>query len=300
MTSRKTIRWLWQALVLSVVLNAVFLLLFYTTVFRKDIYKLQLFSGPLVAKSSRLPVISDDFLDHISSASLEEIFLLLKEERLFYGYPVRGWALGVAIHHYGVDISPVLSHPLTFIKLGNEHATYFLPDLCREEYDAVCAYLSLQRYPFTTQGLFRRIARDLEKGFVDEDCIYHFCHTKEFLYLRTVLYGADEKVSTVASLARMVIRHGEELFFAFCNEQTCQTLISDGQRRSLLSAYVQRKEPLAALLLVVHDVDWVLHECADSVLKVLLDILPKESSYSQEFISRVATSPRQDILRHAS
>ncbi|EPP32719.1 lysM motif repeat domain protein, partial [Chlamydia psittaci 84-8471/1] len=100
---RKTIRWLKQALVLSAVLNIVFLLLFYSTVFRKDIYKLRLFSGPLVAKNCRVQKIPEDFLERLSEASLEELYRLLDEDHLLYGRPLKLWALSVAIHTYHVD-----------------------------------------------------------------------------------------------------------------------------------------------------------------------------------------------------
>ncbi|WP_348663692.1 LysM peptidoglycan-binding domain-containing protein [Chlamydia vaughanii] len=292
MTSQKTTRWLWQALVLSAVLNIVFLLLFYSTVFRKDIYKLRLFSGPLVAKSCRVKKIPEDFLEYLSRASLEDLYDLLDEDRLLYGRPIKVWALSVAIHGYDVDVSSVLSHPLTFTELKSKGKSWLLPNLADNEYGLVRKYLSLERYPFTSRGLFIAISKNLERGVVDEDCLYHFCHTAEFLYLRTLLCGADEQVSTVASLARMVIRNGEQVFFSLCNESNRATAISDEQRQKILSTYLDLGEPLAALLLLVHDEDWVVHEFTDAALQTFVDLLPKESPYSQNFISRLESTPR--------
>ncbi|SYX08640.1 membrane-bound lytic murein transglycosylase D,LysM domain [Chlamydia poikilotherma] len=290
MTLQKTTRWLWQALVLSAVLNIVFLLLFYSTIFRKDIYKLRLFSGPLVAKSCRVKYIPEDFLRNLSEASLEELYRLLDEDHLLYGRPLKLWALSVAIHTYDVDVGSALPHPLTFTQLRSNGKTWLLPNIDEKEYGIVRRYLSRERYPFTSRGLFVSISKNLERGAVDEDCLYHFCHTPEFLYLRTLLCGADEHVASVASLARMVIRNEEQIFFSLCNENNRAMEISDQQRQKILSAYMNLGEPLAALLLLVHDEDWVIHEFTDEALKKFIGLLPKESPYSQSFISRVAST----------
>ncbi|BAE81631.1 LysM motif repeat domain [Chlamydia felis Fe/C-56] len=292
MAVQKTTRWLWQALILSAVLNIVFLLLFYSTIFRKDIYKLRLFSGPLVAKSCRVQRIPEDFLDQLSEASLEELYRLLDEDHLLYGYPLKLWALSVAIHTYDVDVGGALSHPLTFTQLRSRGKTWLLPNVDEREYSLIRRYLTYERYPFTSRGLFVSISKHLEQGIVDEDCLYHFCHTPEFLYLRTLLCGADEQVSSVASLAKMVICNGKGVFFSLCNEHNRATNISDRQRQKVLSTYMSLGEPLAALLLLVHDEDWVIHEFTDEALKTFISLLPKESPYSQNFISRVSSSPR--------
>ncbi|QXE27416.1 LysM peptidoglycan-binding domain-containing protein [Chlamydia buteonis] len=296
MTRRKTIRWLKQALVLSAVLNIVFLLLFYSTIFRKDIYKLRLFSGPLVAKNCRVQKIPEDFLERLSEASLEELYRLLDEDHLLYGRPLKLWALSVAIHTYDVDVEGALSHPLTFTQLRSKGKTWLLPNIDEKEYGLVRRYLSLERYPFTTRGLFIAISKNLEQGIVDEDCLYHFCHTPEFLYLRTLLCGAEERVSSVASLARMVIRNGEEIFFSLCNENNRATAISPQQRQKVLFTYTSLGEPLAALLLLVYDEDWVLHKFTDEDLKTFVHLLPKESPYTQDFINRIVETPRSFIV----
>lgn len=300
MALQKATRWLWQALVLSAVLNIVFLLLFYSTIFRKDIYKLRLFSGPLVAKSCRVKSIPEDFLENLAEASLEELYRLLDEDHLLYGRPLKLWALSVAIHTYDVDVGSALSHPLTFTQLRSKGKTWLLPNIDEREYSLIRRYLSRERYPFTSRGLFVSISKNLEQGVVDEDCLYHFCHTPEFLYLRTLLCGADERVASVASLARMVIRNGEQIFFSLCNEHNRTTAISDRQRQKVLSAYVSLGEPLAALLLLVHDEDWVIHEFTDEALKAFINLLPEESSYSQNFISRVLSTPRSFVAHDVS
>ncbi|EGK68926.1 putative exported protein [Chlamydia abortus LLG] len=296
MTWRKTIRWLKQALVLSAVLNIVFLLLFYSTIFRKEIYKLRLFSGSLVAKNCRVQKIPEDFLERLSEASLEELYRLLDEDHLLYGRPLKLWALSVAIHAYDVDVGGALSHPLTFTQLRSQGKTWLLPNIDEKEYGLVRRYLSRERYPFTTRGLFRAISTHLEQGAVDEDCLYHFCHTPEFLYFRTLLCGAEERVSSVASLARMVIHNGEAMFFSLCNENHRATAISPEQRQKVLLTYTSVGEPLAALLLLVYDADWVLHTFTDEDLKTFVALLPKESPYTQDFIHRIVETPRSFIV----
>ncbi|AHK63796.1 hypothetical protein BOKEGFJH_00923 [Chlamydia avium] len=298
MSVQKNTRWLWQALILSAGLNIVFLLLFYTTIFRKDLYKLQLFSGPLVARSCRVQKIPEDFLDYLSESSLEDLYCLLDENRLFYGRPIKLWALSVAMHTYNIDVASALSHPLVFTELRSGGKTWLLPNLDEKDYCSIRQYLSCQRYPFTSQGLFLTLAKNIDHGLVDEECLYHFCLTEEFLYLRTLLCGAEEQVSTIAALAHMVIRNGEKVFFSLCDKHNRSTAISDQQRRKVLCTYVDLGEPLAALLLLVHDEDWVIHEFTDEVLQSFVFLLPKESPYSKKFISRLLSSPRCHIYQH--
>ncbi|EPP35360.1 hypothetical protein CP10139811_0905 [Chlamydia ibidis] len=297
MNSKKKLRWLWQALALSIGVNVIFLLLFYSAIFRKDIYKLKLFSGPLIAKSHRVAKIPEDFLTTLSQTSFHELYCLLDNNDLFHGRPIKLWALSALIHNYYVDITPVLSHPLTFTELKSKEGSWLLPNLGEKEYFTVRKYLSVERYPLTSEGLFVTIARDLALGKVDEDCLYTFCHTPEFLYLRTVLAGAETRLASVAALAHMVIEGGSELFFSLCDANNRATAISDQQRRGILIAYMERGMVLASLLLLANDQEWVLHEFPDVTLLNFIQMLPKDVLHSQEFISRVLASPRAYLLQ---
>ncbi|WP_100934542.1 LysM peptidoglycan-binding domain-containing protein [Candidatus Chlamydia corallus] len=290
---RKT-RWLWQVLILSLGLNMLFLLLFYSAIFRKDIYKLHLFSGPLIAKSSRKVYLSEDFLNKLSQAPLDDLFSLLKDECYVYGRPIRLWALSIAISSHHIDITPVLSKPLTYTELQGSGVRWLLPNIDNKEFPGIIDYLYRHKYPYTSRGLFLMIEKTVQEGWVDEDCLYHFCLTPEFLYLRTLLVGAEIRASSVASLARMVIRCGAERFFEFCNEESRTTIISPTQRQKVLKSYLACEESLAALLLLVHDSDLVLHEFSDEDLQKVVRLMPKESPYSQNFLSRLQNSPRRE------
>ncbi|ACZ33569.1 lysM domain protein [Chlamydia pneumoniae LPCoLN] len=291
---RKT-RWLWQVLILSLGLNMLFLLLFYSAIFRKDIYKLHLFSGPLIAKSSRKVYLSEDFLNEISQASLDDLISLFKDERYMYGRPIKLWALSVAIASHHIDITPVLSKPLTYTELKGSSVRWLLPNIDLKDFPVILDYLRCHKYPYTSKGLFLLIEKMVQEGWVDEDCLYHFCSTPEFLYLRTLLVGADVQASSVASLARMVIRCGSERFFHFCNEESRTSMISATQRQKVLKSYLDCEESLAALLLLVHDSDVVLHEFCDEDLEKVIRLMPQESPYSQNFFSRLQHSPRREL-----
>ncbi|WP_291893177.1 hypothetical protein [Chlamydia sp.] len=296
MQSKKTIKWLKQALVLSSFVNVLLLLLIYSTVFRKDMYKLHVFPGNLIAKSSRIGKIPEDILDRLEKASLLDLLALLNEEQLVFGHPLKLWALGLGIQKYCIDITPMLTRPLTFIKLKSPEHIWLLPDIDDQEFSRIHRYLHTERFPFSSQGFFRILVRDWENGVINEDILYRFCHLPEFLYVRSLLFGAEMKASSVASLARMVIQGGEELFFSLCRLENRKTAISDCQRRVFLKAYVDRQEPLAALLLLVHDADWVLHEFSDSELKRFVQLLPKEAHDAEKFLVRVENSCRQGVL----
>lgn len=296
MQSKKTIKWLKQALVLSSIVNILLLLLIYSTVFRKDIYKLRVFPGNLIAKSSRIGKIPEDILERLENASFADLLALLQEERMVFGHPLKSWALGVSIQKYFVDIAPMLTHPLTFIRLKSPERTWLLPDINDQEFTRICQYLLTERFPFSSRGFFRIMVRDCEAGMVDEDVLYRFCHLPEFLYVRSLLFGAEIEAASVASLARMIIQGGEDLFFSLCCLENRQTAISDHQRRCFLKAYVDRQEPLAALLLLVHDADWVLHEFSDSDLQSFIQLLPREAHYTKKFLGCVAQSCRLGIL----
>ncbi len=294
--NQKTIKWLRQALVLSSIVNILLLLLIYSTVFRKDIYKLHVFPGHLIAKSSRIGTIPPDILERLEKASFSDLLTLLQEEKKIFGYPLKLWALGVGIQKYSLDVASMLTHPLTFIKLKSPEHTWLLPDINDQECLRIQQYLHTERFPFSSQGFFRMMVRDWKAGMVDEDILYRFCHLPEFLYVRSLLFGAEVEVASVASLARMVIQGGEDLFFSLCCPENRQTAISDQQRRIFLKAYVDKQEPLAALLLLVHDADWVLHEFSDEDLENFVQIVPKDACYTRQFLAQLEHSCRQRIL----
>lgn len=273
-----------------------FLLLFYSAIFRKDIYKLHLFSGPLIAKSSCKVDLSEDFLKDMSNASLEELFSLLKDETYLYGRPLKLWALSMLMIAHHIDITPVLSKPLTYTTLTGPSVQWLLPNIDNKEFSVIIEYLQSRKYPYTSKGLFLILEKTVEEGWVDEDCLYHFCLTPEFLYLRTLLAGAEIRASSIASLARMVIRCGAELFFALCSEENRNTIISDAQRQKILKSYLDCEESLAALLLLVHDSDAVLHEFCDEDLQKVIRLLPENSPYSHDFLSKLSCSPRREQL----
>lgn len=292
MTARKQVTRLRQVLVLSLGLNVLFLLLFYSVIFRKDIYKLCLFSGPLIAKNRYKAQIPENFLHQLATSTFQELSSFFSDERFVFGYPVKLWALSVAIQEFDVDISPALSHELTFTELQDQTRTWLLPNVKEQEFPGVVQYLSLRKLPFTSRGLFKRVASSLGEGKVDEECLYSFCHTPEFLYLRTLLAGADREIS-VASLARMVIRGGSEVFFSLCSSEKRFSAISEKERQEVLLAYVYREEPLAALLLLEHDSEAILHEFRNEDVQKILCLLPRGFPKCQEFLSRYAQTPRE-------
>lgn len=296
MSFKKPNQLLKQILFLSCCVNVVMVILFYMTVFRKDVYKLPVFTGPLIAKSRHIEGFPEDFLEQLSQASLQEICAFLDDDRLLFGYPVSLWALGVAIHHHYVDITPALPGSLTFLQLKNQGRTWFLPKLTTEECVLVRRYLNRVRYPFTSQGLFYFLAKEAQQGKIQADGLYHFCHIPEFIYLRTLLAGAETEVGTIPALVQMVLQGGEELFFSLCNEYNRNHCISDKQRREVLTAYIARKDPLAALLLLVHDSEWVLHEFSDEALLFFLRLVPKDSPYTQRFFIALEQSPRMQAI----
>lgn len=296
MTLEKKIRWLQQVCILSLLLNLVFVFLFYILAFNKDIYRYDSFPGPLVAKSKTLSNYSEDFLDSLKHLSLTETVNLLDEEKLFYGYPLKLWALSVAIHTYHVDITPVLSHALTFTELKYKDHIWLLPKISEHEYRDIRQFLSVEKFPFTSLGLFLLLEHGYEQGFIDEGCFYAFCNTPEFLYLRILLSDADAQIVPIESLVHMIIRCGHELFFSLCNEQTRLSHISDKYRRALLLEYIKKGESIAAQLLLTHDHEWVLHEFEDHQLKEFISLLPSDSEHTQKFLAYLTHSPRTYLL----
>lgn len=296
MNLEKKFRWLKQVCMLSLLLNLVFVCLFYIVAFSKGVYRCKSSSLPLVAKRQPIKMFSEDFLAFLSNLSFTETMALLDEDQLFYGYPLKLWALGRAIHVYHVDISPALPHTLKFIELNDKERVWQLPKLSDSEYQAVRKFLSVEKFPFSSLGLFLLLTHGYEQGFIDEGCFYAFCNTPEFLYLRILLAGADSTVASIELLVQMVIRGGHGLFFSLCNEETRVNNISDMHRRELLLQYLKKEESLAAQMLLVHDSEWILHELDDQTFKYFLSKLPLQSEEAQHFIARIAHSPRACLL----
>ncbi|WP_213318708.1 LysM peptidoglycan-binding domain-containing protein [Chlamydiifrater volucris] len=291
-------KWLSQSLILSIALNVVFLFLLYSAVFRKDIYKLNLFNGPMIARTRSSAVFPDNFIEIMTSLPLGDLFTLLDSEGTVHGRPLKQFALGAAVSFHHFDIVKAVEKPVSMVELEEKGKKILVPEGLKElEYSLAKKFFAEEKYPYTSRGLFILLNQGLQSGNVSEELIVAFCSTPEFLYLRNLLVGAEEKVSSLASLVRMVILGGEEVFFSLCSEKSRATLISDAARRQCLSTYLRAEFPLASLLFLVHDSDYVVHTFPDERLIKFLRILPMSSPYAEKFCCQILSSPRSSEVK---
>ncbi len=247
----------------------------------------------MVAKTRSSAAFPDNFIEILTALSLKDLFTLLDSEGTVHGRPLKQFALGAAVSFHHFDIVKAIEKPVSMVELEERGKKILVPEGLKElEYDLAKKFFLGEQYPYTSRGLFVQLNQGLRTGDVSEDLIVAFCSTPEFLYFRTLLVGAEEKVSSLASLVRMVILGGEEVFFSLCSEKARATLVSDAARRQCLSTYLRAEFPLASLLFLVHDVDYVMHTFSDEKLIKFLRILPMESHYAKDFCHQILVSPR--------
>lgn len=295
---KKQHSWLIKVLALSGCLNVVCLLLFYSLVFKKDVYQLQLFSGPMVSiRRSTMP-FPENFMDVLAKSSLDDLMSLLDSSAMMYGRPVKNWALGAAVSLHGFDLVRAVGHAVPMLVLHEESGSWYIPDELQEQDYALARQLYMrEKYPLTSRGIFRLLAKQMHREQLDEELLYLFCNTPEFIYFRTLLAGADEELTSLGSLLRMVVLGGEELFFSACCDESRSCDVSPIKRVDMLRQYMLQGLSLASVLLLHHDRDYIIHYFSDCELDTLLSLLPQDWDGSREFLQMLAVSPRGRMVR---
>lgn len=289
-------RWILQTLILSVVLNALLLCIFFY--FLISDHSLHFSYHPLIEVEPIQPPVPTSFLERLHSVSFDHLMELLSDDRkIGQGYQVRDFALGALAVFHDFDVERGLGRgPLSKRKWEYEGMSFLIfPDLHEEELTLLQTFARTERWPYTAKGMFKHIQ---EKGVTksDPDLISFFCHTPEFILVETLFARTHLPIQRKAVLS-LVLEGGWERLSAFCEKQQHSTSFSDTVRRAFLMEGVNGGSSTAAQLLLVTDLTFAVEELSDPQIEQVLQLLTSNTEETLQFVQQVVSSPRGDKAR---
>jgi hypothetical protein len=296
-------RWLVQTLVLSIGLNAVLLCVFFYFLIRKN--PISLSYKPKIENvecdNSVSFSIKVPFLEKLQKIKYVHLVDLLKDTRnVEQGYRVQDFALGALASYHDFDVERGLERGHLRQKKWEFKGKHFFlfPGCTQADFEKLQLFAKEEKWPFTTKGLFRKIARDSIENS-EPALLYFFCHTPQFIVFET-LFARTQVPIQKKRVLKLALEGGWDLFEQFHLEQLKNADFSSHVRRNLLLNAIARNSTEAAMLLLLTDEQFALQQLEDQQMYHLLDLLPQKKELLP-FVQQIASSPRDDrVCRKAS
>lgn len=291
-------KWILQTLILSGVLNAAFFgLFFYFLMWGNPIYFA--FNPEGKEESCQgLPPLSPSLMGRLETFPLCQLVDLLQDDRkIEQGYRVRDFALGALAAFHDVDVERGLGKgSLAKRRWVWEENTFLLfPGLKEEDFDALITFAKKERYPFTPQGLFKRVKAAGPEN-CDLDLLQVLLHTPQVVLLETLFARTHLPIQKKTLLA-LALEGGWEVVDVFYKEQQAKADFTDRSRGRFLVRAIEQGSKTAAALLLHTDENFVLNEMDDNQVTTLLTLLGSQSEAGLKCAQKIALSPRGDAVR---
>ena len=299
-------RWIFQALILSALLNVALLGVFFYFLIRDN--PLHFSYRPKETLHAQHPPIPPGFLERLPSIAFAHLLELLADERkMETGFQVREISLGALALFHHFDVERGLGRGKLSKHIWEYEGARFLmfPGLSRTDFETLRNFAYLDQWPFTTQGLFERIRRS-ELENCDQGLIHFFCHTPEFVLFET-LFARTHLPIQKRSVLSLALEGGWENFAAFSEKQRTGVDFSSEMRQRVLLRAIDEGSKTAANLLLITDAPFAIHQLDDAHLTLVLDLLSTQTPQSVksqsaqpefvQFLQTIAASARIDAIR---
>lgn len=299
MDGMRRIKWLTQALLISGALNIGLMATFVYFVVQEKESALVFDLKPV---EFSLPSTNQELLRAYSSLSFQELLLRLEEEELIEeGFSKRDLALSclVAFHHF--DIEKALGgsffqkRKIAFSSQDglDQMEIALFPGLNEAQYGAIQQFAKVEKWPFTSRGLFYEIERNKDHG--DAALIATFYLTHEFEKIALLFSRASHPVDKEV-LLQLLLEGDWHTIERFDEEQKKAQDLSSGRRVAFLLDYLHLRSKMAASLLLQTDLTFVCKRLDDPHILLLLDLLQEKSALIEKFIKVLLVSPRSDAV----
>lgn len=285
-------RWLVQILILSGGLNLALLATFFYFLIRDN--PLHFSFPPIVEKIEKHAPPS--LLPKLTAASYEQLLQLLSDKRIVEEkYKVRDFALGTLATFHDFDVTRALKRgKLSQVKWVFEESSFSLfPGLADEDFRHLQLFAMQERWPFTTQALFRAIS----EGKADLSLQVFFCHSAEFLVFET-LFARTQVPLQKGVLLKMALEGGWGKLQAFYEEQEKGCDLSDSRRQKLLVDYLEAGSKTAAYILLLTDYSFALNDLDDRRVCMLISLLTTKTSEAQSYVQKLTELPRSEAVKN--
>lgn len=295
-------RFLTQALIVSVALNTGLIATFIYSAFKKKEESLSFVKPPASATASETFFSNEEILLSFSSYSMGELTELLNDqETVESGYQKRDLALAAlnSFHFFNLEkalgFQPKqkrylsIQHP----QKGTLHLTVF-PGLTNENFEAALLYAKTEKWPLTTEGLFREIKAGRHQQ--DPSLLEAFYLSPEFhsmaaLFMRSGLSLPKER------LVDLLVEANFSTLQQIHQQQMGSQDLSPNRLKHVLLDYLNQRSLLAARILVEWDRDFILRRLEDHDLLTLIDLHTERTSAFEELLKALLVAPRSDAIQ---
>ena len=297
---RKT-RWLMQALLLSAALNIGLLATFVYVTLREKDAALPLELKPKIEQPHGAQKTHTELLKSYSLLPYSELLLRLEnKEPVEEGLARRDLALSclVAFHHFNLERA--------IGTLPQKRTLPFVQDETQEkiqlpvyagledaQFQAVLYYAKTEKWPLRAQGLFYELQRSLNPK--PPDLIDAFSLTTEFETAQALFLKTGAMLSKPLIIDLLCEGDWSTLSSFSASQRQALDLSIDARRR-LLCTYLDQHSKTAAALLLQTDAEFVLKQCDDGQILLLLDLVDPTSSLLPSFAKALLAAPRSDAV----
>ena len=288
----RKIKVLTNFLLLSLCLNAIFLLLYlfnFTENHQKNHSKLP----EEVVKKEYADLLQGYFQKKFSELASE----LSNKELISDGYKICDLAIGIMSSYHYLDLSKALmgetleEREISFVHRdgGEVFSLSLYPDLKEYHYSLIKAYIDEYKYPFTTEGLFAEIK--IQKNNAPTDLISSFMISKEFTALYTFInrfFNCLEKEELLYILSMGSYKDIEKFYYLYLENMEKPLDVA----RYFFKTYCSYNCREAAALWISIDQEYVLHQLDNIELSLVLNLVD-----NKDFLEKLYKSSRGIAIR---
>jgi hypothetical protein len=292
----QTIRWLKQALILSLLLNGMLIAVFFYFIVREEPYFVT-FAFPPFQSTEKQEFSHLEILEQFYHFSFSQLIQKLESTTLIeHGYRERDFALAILGEKYFIDVARALDFPSPSLR------TVFLEDksirlyagLTDEDFQRIHHFLITEQWPFNGEGLYRILKQ--QEVAKNSSLVHVFLKCPEILAIQ-VLFSRTELPIKKGSLLALCLEVDWQLLSNFLKKQQACENFSDKARQEFLKEAIAQDSRMAAYLILVTDYHYALKQCSNEEVMNILLLTNERTAESVQFAKDIVVSIRPETLK---
>lgn len=291
------IHWLTQTLILSGVLNVIFIGIFFYFLVRENPFPIAFEYTPVLIQQEEVLIPAEIVKTFLPLSRYQLIEKLKNEQLVEDGYRVRDFALSLLVYREHIDLRRALgvkSLSERRWKIGAKHELILFPGLEKNDFDKIEAFLREEAWPQTSFGLYCLIKKQLTSS--DPTLLQTFCQTPEFLALETLFGRSGLPIKKGAILALACESDWSEIE-KHLNMQKENCNFHEKRRQEFLLHALESHSKTAAYLCLITDFPFASKQLDDAHVCLLLDLLAQGTHEAIRYAKEIAVSQRSDQIR---
>lgn len=286
-----------QTLILSGVLNVIFLGIFFYFFIRENPFPIAFEYAPLNPPVEKL-ILPVEVIGELAPLSSQELQAKLNDDtHVRDGYRIKDFALAILGFRDHLDVRRALGKKNLSErrwKIGSKHELTLYPELEADDFVVIQAFLKEEKWPETSYGLYLQIKK--QGTSADPALLQMFCQTPEFLAVE-VLFGPTCLPIKKGTLLALLIETPWPLIDAFLQKQRAGCDLSEHARRQFLIQSLMAHSQTAAYLLLMTDFTFAVDQLENSQVIVLLDLISKKTTEAVRYLKEIINSLRPEEIR---